>query len=237
MVAMAGVSASMPVSFVRIDRDCRVRGIERLTASRAFGSEIGRGGFVFHRAVTFGNFLAVPSSLNTLFISLTSRRYRSQAIHHWAALMKPGAIFGPLLLLTLLAAGPALAQPSEASICDPQEEGEGGAWFASCKQAASNGDGHAALMVGAMYWNGDGVAKDHSQAARWFEIADLAGESRAAKMLGDEAFGRLAKAAKPEDTDRAVLDVAIGWYEKPWRSSRCRPPKRKQSRAWPCFRV
>jgi hypothetical protein len=33
-------------------------------------------------------------------------------------------------------------------------------------------------------------------------------------MLGDEAFGRLVKVAKPEDTDRAVLDVAIGWYEK-----------------------
>jgi len=128
--------------------------------------------------------------------------------------MKSGAIFGPLLLLTLLAAGPVLAQPSEASICDPQQEGEGAEWFAPCKQAASKGDGHAALMVGAMYWNGDGVAKDHAQAARWFEIADLAGETRAAKMLGDEAFGRLAKAAKPEDTDPAVLDVAIGWYEK-----------------------
>ena len=128
--------------------------------------------------------------------------------------MKPGAILGPFLLLTLLAAGPVLAQPSEASICDPQQEGEGAEWFVPCKQAASKGDGHAALMVGAMYWNGDGVAKDHAQAARWFEIADLAGETRAAKMLGDEAFGRLAKAAKPEDTDPAVLDVAIGWYEK-----------------------
>ena len=44
------------------------------------------------------------------------------------------------------------------------------------------------------------------------EIA--AGETRAAKMLGDEAFVRVVKAAKPEDTDRATLDVAIGWYEK-----------------------
>ena len=32
-------------------------------------------------------------------------------------------------------------------------------------------------------------------------------------MLGDEAFGRLVKAAHPADTD-AILDVAIGWYEK-----------------------
>jgi hypothetical protein len=79
--------------------------------------------------------------------------------------------------------------------------------------AATRGDGHAALMVGAIYWNGDGVAKDDAAAAHWFEIADLAGETRAAKMLGDEAFGRLVKAAHPADTD-AILDVAIGWYEK-----------------------
>jgi len=58
-----------------------------------------------------------------------------------------------------------------------------------------------------------GRAED-AQAARWFELADLAGETRAAKMLGDEAFVRLVKTTKPEDTDRAVLDTAIGWYEK-----------------------
>jgi TPR repeat protein len=68
-------------------------------------------------------------------------------------------------------------------------------------------------MVGAIYWNGDGVAKDQAAAAHWFEIADLAGETRAAKMLGDEAFGRLVKAAEPADKD-AILEVAIGWYEK-----------------------
>ena len=128
------------------------------------------------------------------------------------AQMKPGAILGPLGLFVLLAILP--AQGQSLPVCDPQQEGEGAQWLTSCKQAASQGDGHAALMVGAIYWNGDAVAKDHAAAARWFEIADLAGETRAAKMLGDEAFGRLVKVAKPEDTDRAVLDVAIGWYEK-----------------------
>ena len=126
--------------------------------------------------------------------------------------MKFGAIIGSIGLFFLLATSHAQAQSLE--LCDPQEEGEGAEWLAPCKQAAFKGDGHAALMVGAIYWNGDGVAKDQAQAARWFEMADLAGENRAAKMLGDEAFTRLAKAAKPEDTDRAVLDVAIGWYEK-----------------------
>jgi TPR repeat protein len=122
-------------------------------------------------------------------------------------------ILGPLGLFLLLSILPAQAQPSQDSACDLQVEGEGAQWLAPCKQAASRGDGHAALMVGAIYWNGDGVAKDHAAAARWFEIADLAGQSRAAKMLGDEAFGRLVKAAEPADTD-AILDVAIGWYEK-----------------------
>ena len=126
--------------------------------------------------------------------------------------MKSSAILASIGLFFLLATGQAQAQ--QAPVCDLQEEGEGAQWLATCEQAALQGNGHAALMVGAIYWNGDGVAKDHAQAARWFELADLAGETRAAKMLGDEAFVRLVKTAKPENTDRAVLDVAIGWYEK-----------------------
>jgi TPR repeat protein len=128
--------------------------------------------------------------------------------------MKSSAILASIGLFFVLVTGHAQAQPLPAAVCDLQEEGEGAQWLATCERAARQGDGHAALMVGAIYWNGDGVAKDHAAAARWFELADLAGETRAAKMLGDEAFGRLVKASKPEDTDRAVLDTAIGWYEK-----------------------
>lgn len=128
--------------------------------------------------------------------------------------MKSSAILGSIGLFFLLTIGQTQAQPLQAAVCDLQEEGEGAQWLATCERAALQGDGHAALMVGAIYWNGDGVAKDHAAAARWFELADLAGETRAAKMLGDEAFGRLVKTAKPEDADRAVLDTAIGWYEK-----------------------
>jgi hypothetical protein len=123
--------------------------------------------------------------------------------------MKSSAILGSIGLFFLLATGHAQAQ--QAAVCDLQEEGEGAQWLATCERAALRGNGHAALMVGAIYWNGDGVARDHAAAARWFELADLAGETRAAKMLGDEAFGRLVKTANP---DRAVLDTAIGWYEK-----------------------
>jgi TPR repeat protein len=129
-------------------------------------------------------------------------------------IMKRSALFGSIALLAFLTVTTAQAEPVETTNCDPQQEGEGAEWLAPCMQAAFQGNGHAALMVGAIYWNGDGVAKDHAQAARWFELADLAGETRAAKKLGDEAFGRLVQVSKPEDTDRAVLDTAIGWYEK-----------------------
>ena len=128
--------------------------------------------------------------------------------------MKRSAILASIGLFFLLATGSAQAQTVAAPNCDPMQEGKVSQWLGPCKQAAVKGNGYAALMVGAIYWNGDGVSKDHAQAAHWFELADLAGETRAAKMLGDEAFTRLVKAGKPEDTDRAVLDTAIGWYEK-----------------------
>jgi TPR repeat protein len=113
---------------------------------------------------------------------------------------------------------PALGQSAQSassglSVCAPRP-GEGAHWLAPCEQAANAGDGHAALMVGIMYWNGDGVPRDHPAAAHWFQIADKAGEPRAAKLLGDYAFVRVSQAAKPEDADRTILDEAIGWYEK-----------------------
>jgi len=79
--------------------------------------------------------------------------------------MKSSAILASIGLFFLLATGQAQAQ--QAPVCDLQEEGEGAQWLATCEQAARQGDGHAALMVGAIYWNGDGVAKDQAAAARW----------------------------------------------------------------------
>ena len=105
------------------------------------------------------------------------------------------------------------ASSSGSATCAPQE-GQGAQWLVRCQQAAQAGDGHAALMVGIMYWNGDGVPKDHSASAKWFRMADKAGEPRAPNYLGDCAMGRLVKAAKPEDADRAVLNEAISWYER-----------------------
>jgi hypothetical protein len=120
-----------------------------------------------------------------------------------------------VLIWTMALVAPVLAQPTSPniSVCAPQP-GEGARWLPPCEQAANAGDGHAALMVGIMYWNGDGVPRDHATAGRWFQTADKFGEPRAAKYLGDWAFVRVAQAARPEDADRAVLDEAIAWYGK-----------------------
>jgi len=83
--------------------------------------------------------------------------------------------------------GDPIDHPAPAGICSPKP-GEGARWLAPCEQAANAGDAHAALVVGVMYWNGDGVPRDHPTAALWFQKADKAGEPRAAKALGDWAI-------------------------------------------------
>jgi len=117
------------------------------------------------------------------------------------------------LAALLLLASSVGARAQDAAACTPQQ-GQGAQWLAPCQKASEKGDAHAALMVGIMYWDGDGVPRDHPTAARWFQTADKGGEPRAAKVLGDWAFVRLTQAAKPEDADRAILEEAIGWYQK-----------------------
>jgi len=67
-------------------------------------------------------------------------------------------------------------------------------------------------MVGAIYWNGDGLAKDNAQAARWWKMADQMGRPDAARFLADEAYVRAVASANgnPTDIDRAILEDAIG---------------------------
>ena len=117
------------------------------------------------------------------------------------------------LATLLLLASSFGARAQDAGVCAPHQ-GQGAQWLAPCQKAAEKGDAHAALMVGIMYWDGDGVPRDHATAAHWFQMADKGGEPRAAKVLGDWAFVRLTQAAKPEDADRAILEEAIGWYQK-----------------------
>jgi hypothetical protein len=95
----------------------------------------------------------------------------------------------------LPAAGQAPAPDAKISGCAPQQRGEGAIWLTPCQRAAESGDGQAALIVGAIHWNGDGVAKDNAAAARWWKMADEAGRAEAARLLGDEAFVRITAGA------------------------------------------
>jgi TPR repeat protein len=90
------------------------------------------------------------------------------------------------------------------------------------KAVAANGQRNAALVLGQIYWYGDGgVAKDNAKARHYWKIAYDGGRQDAAKLLGDEAFLRAfpdaaAHKLTPGQTrvDPAAMDEATGWYEK-----------------------
>src|SRR4051812_21983762 len=98
------------------------------------------------------------------------------------------------VLVTLILIGafqPAQGAPASPELndvfagCAPQRAGDGARWLIPCQRAAENGDGQAALILGMIHWNGDGVPKDNAASARWWKVADQAGRPEAAKLLGD----------------------------------------------------
>ena len=68
--------------------------------------------------------------------------------------------------------------------CMPSRQRRQARWLASCIRGAQAGDGRAALTVGQIYWNGDGVTKDNSEAAHWWRMADPDGAFRSCEILG-----------------------------------------------------
>jgi hypothetical protein len=111
----------------------------------------------------------------------------------------------------------ATEQPPENSTnisgCAPKP-GEGALWLSSCENAAKAGDGNAAIIAGKIYWNGDGVPKDNTSAAHWWNMADQVGNSEAAKLLGDEAYVRTVQSEGPGKLNLIALDEGISWYRK-----------------------
>ena len=80
------------------------------------------------------------------------------------------------------------------------------------KAVASSRQPNAALVLGQIYWNGDGVTKDREKAAAYWRVAYEGGRSDAAKFLGDEA---LLRAGRGEGIwDPAGLEEAADWYDK-----------------------
>jgi len=56
--------------------------------------------------------------------------------------------------------------------------------FEIIKPIAEQGPLHAQIYLGAMYNNGQGVAKDHTEAAKWYRKAAMVGVSIAQNLLG-----------------------------------------------------
>ena len=82
-------------------------------------------------------------------------------------------------------------------------------------RAAGQGHALAALTLGMIYWNGDGIPKNNAMARRWWFKAYGAGRKEAALLLGEEAFVRLTQGiTTPDKADPAVLEEAITWYRR-----------------------
>lgn len=83
------------------------------------------------------------------------------------------------------------------------------------ERAAAGGSADAAITLGKLYWNGDGVSKDNALAARWWRTALEAEHPEAPFLLGQEAFVRLVQTAKsPRDVKVSILREAISFLQK-----------------------
>lgn len=148
-----------------------------------------------------------------------------------------------LSLVALLAAAPMGARAADiASGLDAVKRGEYRGAMAALKPLAEAGHPVAQYEVGVMYGNGDGVAQDTSQAARWFTLAAAQGNAQAKAGLAFlEASGLLTKPVAtsgavpprgPDEAhagDQAVIQVATVADEaaaaKEWRRQQKRFPE------------
>lgn len=113
-----------------------------------------------------------------------------------------------------IAADTPTAMKTNAPACAPTK-GDGARWIAPCEAAVKAGKPRAALILGEIYWNGDGIPKDHAAAVRWWKIADQAGVLEAAKLLGNDAYVRAMQGSTgPESINRGAMEEAIDWYTK-----------------------
>lgn len=81
------------------------------------------------------------------------------------------------------------------------------------EQAAAQGSPDAAIYLGKIYWNGDGVPKDNAIAAKWWGQAHKANHAEAPFLLGQEAMVRLFKrASSPRDLDQSLLRRTLSLF-------------------------
>jgi uncharacterized protein len=91
------------------------------------------------------------------------------------------------LLPMLLCLLPVLATAAPAADCHVAQEHYAAGEYAQAlelwRELAQGNHAHSQLMIGALYFNGQGVAQDPAEAARWFRRAADNGSADAALQL------------------------------------------------------
>ncbi|MBX9945844.1 MAG: sel1 repeat family protein [Reyranella sp.] len=90
-------------------------------------------------------------------------------------------------LLSFAAAAPAAAQTLEADMraaAGAYERKDMATAVRIWRQWAEKGNAEAQTLLGAMYWSGEGVPRDHREAALWFLRAAHQGYARAQNDIG-----------------------------------------------------
>ena len=100
----------------------------------------------------------------------------------------------PALLLSIaaLVAAVAAQSPAGAQTLEERMRAAAGAYerkdftaaLAEWKPLAAEGNAEAQTLLGAMYWQGEGVPRDHSEAAKWYLKAADQGYARAQNDIG-----------------------------------------------------
>src|SRR5262249_19945598 len=91
------------------------------------------------------------------------------------------------IIVALLVALPASAQSLEErmkSAAGAYERKDFATAIALWRPLAEGGNPEAQTLLGAMYWSGEGVPRDHTQAAKWYLSAAEKGYARAQNDIG-----------------------------------------------------
>ena len=90
-------------------------------------------------------------------------------------------VIAPVLALVLVACGP--SADLEAGL-DAHDRGDYATALKEWRPVAEQGDAVAQTLLGSMYMNGEGVARDRAEAVKWFHLAAEQGQAVAQRWLG-----------------------------------------------------
>jgi hypothetical protein len=150
----------------------------------------------------YGKFTAITSWAQVVAFS--------QPLKTWEGGLKGIRLIALTIFIAAIASPECYAEVLDQA-CAPKP-GEGARWLIPCENAAKTGDSGAAIIVGEIFWNGDGVPKDNASAARWWRMADQGGQPQAPMLLGNEAYVRGVPGGGV--VNLPALDEAVNWFQK-----------------------